>query len=254
MIRAEERSANAIHDAIADRYGYDVDANVTSRLKVELLRRHVRRTARVLDVGCANGLHLRLVAPLCAEAVGVDINARMVDLARERLAEDRIGNARVELASATELPFKAGAFDVACSFSTLLLIPNLDDAIAEIARVLTPGGTAVLDVTGRFNLSQRHWRRWYRGQGHFGLHALRYPQARRLLARHGLEVVESHALGFTDQWKYLPGVGRLAPRLGALERALHGPAERDLDYRISNLPGLFALANRWYVVCRRGNR
>jgi SAM-dependent methyltransferase len=178
----------------------------------------------------------------------------MVELARQRLAEDNIGNASVHLASATALPFGDGSFDVACSFSTLLLIQNLDEAIAEIARVLAPGGTALLDVTGRLNLSQRHWRRWYREQGHFGLHALCYSQARTLLARHGLDIVESHALGFTDQWKYLPGIGRLASSLDVVERALHGPAERDLDYRVSNLRGLFAMANRWYVVCRWGVR
>jgi ubiquinone/menaquinone biosynthesis C-methylase UbiE len=251
MIRERDRSSNAIHDAIAATYGYDVDANVASRLKVELLHRNVHAGTRVLDVGCANGLHLRLVAPLCAEAVGIDVNERMVDLARERLAADGIDNARVELASATQLPFADGTFQTAYSFSTLLLIEDLDGALSEIARVLSPGGVAVLDVTGRWNLSQRHWRRWYRKQGHFGLHALSFPQARGLLSHHGFEIAESHALGFTDQWKYLPLVGRLATRMGALDRALHGPHERDLDYRVSNFGPLFGLANRWYLACRK---
>ena len=251
MIRDRERSSNAIHDTIAAGYGWDVEANVASRLKVELLRRNVRAGTRVLDVGCANGLHLRLVAAMCAEAVGVDINERMVELARQRLAADGIAHARVELASATALPFADGTFQTAYSFSTLLLVEDLEGALGEIARVLAPGGTAVLDVTGRWNLSQRHWRRWYRNQGHFGLHALSFSQARALLSRHGFEIGESHALGFTDQWKYLPLVGRLATRMGVLERALHGPHERDLDYRVSNLRPLFGLANRWYLACRK---
>jgi ubiquinone/menaquinone biosynthesis C-methylase UbiE len=245
---ARADSSNAIHDAIADRYGYEVGRDVTSRLKHELVRRHLVAGDRVLDVGSANGIHLRLVAPHCRSAVGVDINRRMIELARARLAADGCENASILEASAEELPFPAGEFDLVYSFSTLLLVPDLDAALGEIARVVRPGGTTILDLTGRYNLSARHWRGWYRSQGHFGLHALSLPRALEAHRRLGLRAVEVHGLGIADQWKYVRGLARL----DWLDRVFHGGGRpRDLDYRLSNLGPLRRLANRWYVVARR---
>jgi len=60
-------------------------------------------------------------------------------------------------------------------------------------------------------------------------------------------VVESHALGFLDQWRYIPGLHWCK----WLDRLLHASLQRDLDYRTSNLPMFFPLANRWYLACRK---
>lgn len=66
------------------------------------------------------------------------------DLFRERMvyAEKNIVNPAVEFKEANilSLPFREGEFDLALAFGILHHIPNLEDAVAEIARVLTPGG------------------------------------------------------------------------------------------------------------------
>jgi ubiquinone/menaquinone biosynthesis C-methylase UbiE len=242
-----ESGSNAIHDQIADTYGYAVDESLSAQLKYQLVLRHAPVGARVLDVGCANGLHLRKIAPHCRAIVGIDINARMLELARATLAADGIGNAEVAQMSATELTFADATFDAAYSFSTLLLITELEQAVAEMARVLRPGGIAVLDITGRWNLSQRHWDAWGRAQGHPGLRPLTWPQTTNLLASVGLEVVEAPALGFLHQWRYVPVLRRAT----FLDKVIHFSPQRDLDYLVSNLRPLRPLANRWYVVCRR---
>lgn len=244
---SDSATSDLIHDRLADTYGYATDLDTTGRLKVELLHRYARGYARVLDVGVANGLHARLVAPRCARLTGIDINERMLKLARERLAVDGIDNVDLVRASASALPFDDASFDLAYSYSTLLLVPELRRALDEIVRVLRPGGVALLDITGRWNLSQRHWREWYVEQGHFGLHAMTWRQLRHAMASRRLEIVESHATGGADQFKYLRGAHRIA----AVERALHRPAERDLDYRLSNLPVFRRAANRWFVAARR---
>jgi SAM-dependent methyltransferase len=213
-----------------------------------LLRRYLGAEDRVLDVGCANGIFLRLVAPECAHAVGVDINERMLGLARAKLEEDGIANAGLVSGSATALPFADGEFDLVYSFSTLLLVPDVGRALGEISRILRPGGTAILDFTGRFNLSQRHWRRWYRKQGHFGLNAYSLRGARRALAGVELDPVEIRGLGLSDQWRYVRGLNR-AQRF---DRVFHrGEPGADLDARLSGLPLLRGLANRWYIVARK---
>jgi SAM-dependent methyltransferase len=244
--RTAEASSNAIYDRLAGDYGYAVDGTLGARLKYELVLRHTPPDARICDVGCANGLHLARIAPHCREIVGVDINARMLALARDAIAQEGLGNARVEEMSATALGFPDASFDAAYSFSTLLLVPDVERAIGEIARILRPGGTAVPDLTGRWNLSQRHWTSWYRRHGHPGLRAFDLSQATNTLAAAGLDVVEAPALGFLDQWRYVPVLRRAT----FLDGLVHG-SQRDLDYAVSNVRPLRPLANRWYMVCRR---
>src|SRR4029079_2664648 len=111
------------------------------------------------------------------------------------------------------------------------------------------GGYLILDVAGRNNLSSIYWRLWYRRHGHFGIHAFSYPTIGKKLSALGCPILESHALGFCDQWKYIPGL-HLVKRLDRFFHRSPEP-ERNLDYNISNLPGLFRFANRWYVLARK---
>lgn len=245
--RDDAEASVRIYDRQAAAYGYDTDASPSARLKYELVRYRLFPDARVLDIGCANGLHLIKVAPRCAAATGVDISREMLGLARARLEGEGISNARVVQMGATDLAFADASFDLVYSFSTLLLISDIERAISELARVLRPGGVAIVDLTGRWNLSQRHWNRYYRDRGHSGLRSFTRSGARDLLESNGLHVTEEIALGFLDQWKYVPLLGRMT----WLDRVVHGTASRDLDVLVSNLPLVRRLANRWYVVCRK---
>jgi ubiquinone/menaquinone biosynthesis C-methylase UbiE len=244
---AAEASSNAIHDRLADTYGYGVDDTFAAQLKYRLVLRYAPADSRVLDVGCANGLHLRVIAPHCREIVGIDINHRMLDLARDAISADGVANATVCEMNATSLAFDDASFDVAYSFSTLLLINEAEHAIAELARVLRPGGVAVLDLTGRRNLSQRHWDVWYREQGHPGLRSFTWRRACETLAEARLQIVEAPALGLLDQWRYVP----VMRRARFLDRVLHRDPNHDLDYAVSNRRPFRRLANRWYIVARK---
>jgi len=99
----------------------------------------------VLEIGCGAGdmiavLH-EAVGP-SGRATGVDLSETMVAQARRRAREN---GARVDLsvADATALPFARDAFD-GCSFERVLIHVNSPEAVvAEIARVLKPGGRVV---------------------------------------------------------------------------------------------------------------
>ena len=244
---ASEASANAIYDRLADEQDYAVAITPDAQLKYRMVVGEVDSRSRVLEVGCAKGLHMLRLAPHCREVVGVDINDRMLAKAEQAIGAQGLGNAQVQRMNATDLGFPDASFDVVYSFSTLILVPEAELAVAEIARVLRPGGTAVLDITGRWNLSQRHWGAWYRSQGHPGVRSFTWPSARGLLDSVALDVVDAPAVGFLDQWRYLP----VLRRAGFLDRVIHRPGERDLDFMVSNLRPLRRLANRWYVVCRK---
>jgi len=93
---------------------------------------------RVLDVGCGPRGSLEW-ADMVAERVGLD------PLAKSYLAlgADQHQMRYVE-AGAESIPFPDGHFDVVCSFNSLDHVEDLDRCIAEIVRILGPGGTLLL--------------------------------------------------------------------------------------------------------------
>ena len=100
---------------------------------------------RLLEVGCGTGLVLARLAPHAAEAVGVDLSPGMLARARGR-------GLTVLEGSATALPFADASFDVVCSFKVLAHVPQIEAALAEVARVLRPSGTAILEFYNRHSL------------------------------------------------------------------------------------------------------
>jgi ubiquinone/menaquinone biosynthesis C-methylase UbiE len=92
----------------------------------------------VLEVGCGTGLVLRRIAEFARSAKGVDLSPGMLEKARARGLDVRQG-------SATELPFPDASFDVTCSFKVLPHVPDIERALAEMARVLRPRGVLLAE-------------------------------------------------------------------------------------------------------------
>lgn len=103
-------------------------------------------TERVLDVGCGDGfVTLRIAERLPGGAVvGVDASPRMIAKAESRAVPD---GARAEFrsADARDLPFD-GEFDVAVSFNALHWVPDLQVALAAIARSVVGGGRVIVQM------------------------------------------------------------------------------------------------------------
>lgn len=100
---------------------------------------------RVIDVGCGPGFYaaelLEQVGPQGC-VVGVDASAPMLAAAARR-CEGR-GRAEFHAAPATALPVPSGSFDRALSVQVLEYVADVPAALAEIQRVLRPGGRAVV--------------------------------------------------------------------------------------------------------------
>jgi ubiquinone/menaquinone biosynthesis C-methylase UbiE len=129
--------------------GYDVgrDAGyhrLIDEQAIELVRR-VAEGRDVLEVGCGTGLILHKVAEFARTAKGIDLSPGMLERARARGLD-------VIEASATELPFDDDSFDVAYSFKVLAHVPAFETALAEMARVVRPGGHIVFDAYNRQSL------------------------------------------------------------------------------------------------------
>lgn len=103
---------------------------------------------RVLEVGCGTGeLAERVRDELRAEIIAVDISPRMVELTLERGIEARVADVQ-------QLPFEDGDFDCVVAAWVLYHVPDVDRSLAEIARVLRPGGRIVAATMGEGNLAE----------------------------------------------------------------------------------------------------
>lgn len=97
---------------------------------------------RVLDVGCGVGHSYQLLAP--RETVGVDLDAEALG-AQER---------ETHMADMRALPFAARSFPSVVCIQAIEHVADADAALAEIARVLVPGGTAVLVTPNRLTFAR----------------------------------------------------------------------------------------------------
>lgn len=99
-------------------------------------------TTRLVDVGCGTGRFAVLAAErLGARVWGVDRSAEMLHEAKRRPGGRGVGWRR---ADAEKLPFRDGWFDGAHSHLVLHLVDDLPAAVAELARVVSPGGRLVV--------------------------------------------------------------------------------------------------------------
>lgn len=105
------------------------------------MRKNIRRGRSVLDYGCGNGIHSILPAKLGAHVFGVDISRESLRIARTRAKKENVEKYTTFKAMDCEkLEFPARMFDVVFDGGTFSSLA-LDNAVAEIARVLKPGGT-----------------------------------------------------------------------------------------------------------------
>jgi SAM-dependent methyltransferase len=100
---------------------------------------------QALEIGCGEGRVSRELTALGYEVTATDTVAEFVDIAREA------GSAHhYRVADATALPFAEASFDLVVAYNVLMDVEDFDAAVAEIARVLTHDGRAVISLVHPF--------------------------------------------------------------------------------------------------------
>ena len=132
-------------------------------LTVDYDRLGLRRGERLLDLGCGGGRHAFEAARRGARVVALDAGAEEIDAVRAVLAAmaeagelDGGGEAMALRGDARRLPFADGTFDRVIAAEVLEHVPQDTVAMAELARVLRPGGTIAVTVP-RFGPELVNW-------------------------------------------------------------------------------------------------
>jgi SAM-dependent methyltransferase len=107
-----------------------------------------REPREVLEVGCGRGeLAERMARELPAHVIALDQSARMVELTAARGVEAVIGDV-------VDMPFADASFDCAVAAWMLYHASDLNQALAELRRVLAPGGRLVAATSSERNLAE----------------------------------------------------------------------------------------------------
>lgn len=139
---------------------FEPDPAFARRARIIFENLNLKRKEKILEIGCGRGFYLRTLKSVWPEidVTGVDINSKYLEIARGfmkdlrgDLKDDLKESLRVKLrvADATDLPFKNDSFDRIIASEVLEHIPDDEKAIAEMYRVLKPGGIALVTVPNK---------------------------------------------------------------------------------------------------------
>jgi SAM-dependent methyltransferase len=104
----------------------------------------VRAGDRVLDVACGPGIVTCAFAPLCGQAVGIDLVSAMLGRARGHAAQLGLANAEFIEGDVEALPWEDGVFDLVVTRFLLHHLEEPGHALGEMARVCRSGGAVLV--------------------------------------------------------------------------------------------------------------
>src|SRR5262245_32270993 len=152
-------SVRTFFDSDADRYRHDryPDVPATSEQLSYLVRRKyvlamleegAPKVGRVLDIGCGPGVYTSELLDRTWKVWGTDLSPRMLGVAKHSV-RNRAG-AEFAVGQTTGLPFGDASFDAIICIGVMAYVEDDDKTVAEIARVLKPGGCAVIQLANRY--------------------------------------------------------------------------------------------------------
>lgn len=153
---------------------------------------------RVLECGIGTGAlahELASLLPAGSSLDGIDVSPRMLEHARRGLSSTNL-QVTLREGDVRKLPYPDGVFDLAMTAHVLEHLADPSTALAEMSRVLKPGGLLIACITRRSTLGRFIQLKWR-------THRVAPDQAQRWLVESGLDNVRSLAVGD----------GAIAPRL-----------------------------------------
>ena len=250
-------SEEAVHTGWVDAYRSDKVQDAFNERIMDRILNFVKPApdALILDAGCGTGNHTTRILRRGYRCVAVDISHHIQATAAERLDKMGLGGkAMMTTHALEELGFKDGAFDVIHCRGVLMHIPEWEQALASLCRVLKPGGhivileanhrsveTALVRVVRAVRSNRSEVRRtdgglefWSQQGGHpFVARVANLDYLQQLLLGHGVNVEKRFATEFWDLNRFPAGLFRsAATRFNQAWFSLHLPASLSVDNAI----------------------
>jgi 2-polyprenyl-3-methyl-5-hydroxy-6-metoxy-1,4-benzoquinol methylase len=193
--------------------------------------------AHVLEIACGRGALAAYLATLGASrVVAVDLSPVAVELTRRMASERHLDQVEAAVGDIQDMSYETSSFDIVISCETVEHVPDPVRAVAELARVLKPGGVLLLTTPNYLSLSGAH--RAYRRVRGKSTSEVGQPLNNVTLLPRTLMWVRAAGLRI----RAVDGSGHYLPRPGRDALALHFPD----SLRICRLLGLHSL-----VVARK---
>lgn len=190
--------------------------------------------SRVLVDGCGVGMYVRALQAFTPHVVGLDIEP-------ERVAASRQFSIQVNVGVGETLPYPSNYFDLVLSHEVIEHVQDDRRVVAEMIRVLRPGGRAVIFCPNRLYPFETHGHYW-RGQYHFGntplinylpnpLRNRLAPHVRAYTRRNLLQLAAGLPVEIAQFTQIYPGYDNVVARQPALGQAL-----RRFTYALERTP------------------
>ena len=172
-------------------------ADLTHRRTVEHTERRLQGSDIVLDLGCGIGTLTCDLAGSVGEILALDISSQMIEVGRQRAAEQNVENVRFVQATVFDERFEPASFDVVLAFSVLHLLRDAHRTVRRIHELLRPDGRFISltpclgerrTLAGMFiSLASKTGVVPY-------VNTLRFSDLEGIVARGGFQIVEARAL------------------------------------------------------------
>lgn len=106
----------------------------------------IKSDQSLLDVGCGNGVHLKLFNPCCSYAAGLDYSSAMIEQARILTGRNDDDTFSLKVGDAHSLPYSSQSFDWIISLGLLDYVTSIETVFREFSRVIKRPGTIVFSI------------------------------------------------------------------------------------------------------------
>ena len=216
-------------------------------IRLALIKKY-GRGKKVLDVGCGSGDYLFESKDIIFSGSGIDFAPKFIEEANAKKQKSGAAHLEFREGNAKKMPYLDKTFDTAFSFSALVYVPEVEEGIKEIARVLKPGGVAILEMGNILSLNTIVCEASLNVAK--SCH-VKIPAMRKMIKSSQLDILEWRSFGLLPFWGNRPRW--LTPLLhpfwkSLFQKKING---KMLDEWISNLPLIKQFAFRHVIVCQK---
>jgi ubiquinone/menaquinone biosynthesis C-methylase UbiE len=125
----------------AERYSRQTVADEASyKKKLAMTQNYLSPDMRVVEFGCGTGSTAIMHAPLVKTYHAIDVSENMIEIARNKATQAGLSNLEFTVGTLEEANVPDAGCEAILGLNILHLVPDLDDTLAAVARVLAPGG------------------------------------------------------------------------------------------------------------------